>query len=132
MAEGKHAAGHSPGPWSFDEMCFEATIPIRGGRTVHGRPYNVARVNRPESARVGQDKANAQLIAEAPAMLEALKVAEAELAALWSFYGQDLRVQGWHLNGDAEPLDRFFEENDQGALKAVRTAISRANGGRDG
>lgn len=27
-------------------------------------------------------------------------------------YGQGFRVLGWHLNGDEEPLDSWFEENE--------------------
>nr|WP_310616650.1 hypothetical protein [Pantoea cypripedii] len=27
-------------------------------------------------------------------------------------YGQNLGVANWHQNGDVEPLDNFFEEND--------------------
>jgi hypothetical protein len=26
-------------------------------------------------------------------------------------YGQNLQVANWHLNGELEPLDNFFEEN---------------------
>jgi len=28
------------------------------------------------------------------------------------FYGQNMLVANWHLNGDLEPIDSFFEEND--------------------
>lgn len=63
------------GPWTFEALCFDRRIPIRGGRTVFGRPYNVALVNRPGSARAGEDCANAHLIAAAPALYEALKEA---------------------------------------------------------
>tara|TARA_R110001606_G_scaffold8453_3_gene37204 strand:+ start:7390 stop:7632 length:243 start_codon:yes stop_codon:yes gene_type:complete len=28
-----------------------------------------------------------------------------------SLYGQGLQVANWHLNGELEPLDNFFEEN---------------------
>jgi len=32
---------------------------------------------------------------------------------MWEmFYGQNLHVVGWHLNGDYEPIDSFFESND--------------------
>ncbi|MFB4749105.1 hypothetical protein ACE3J2_15980 [Enterobacter hormaechei subsp. steigerwaltii] len=27
-------------------------------------------------------------------------------------YGQGFQVSGWHLNGDLEPLDSWFEENN--------------------
>lgn len=29
-----------------------------------------------------------------------------------AFYGQNLEVANWHQNGDLEPIDKFFEEND--------------------
>lgn len=29
-----------------------------------------------------------------------------------SLYGQGFEVLGWHLNGDTEPLDNWFENND--------------------
>ena len=27
-------------------------------------------------------------------------------------YGMDFKISGWHLNGDLEPLDTWFENND--------------------
>ena len=29
-----------------------------------------------------------------------------------AFYGQNMEVVGWHLNGTLKPIDSFFEEND--------------------
>lgn len=29
-----------------------------------------------------------------------------------TLYGQGLEVANWHMNGDLEPLDNLFEEND--------------------
>lgn len=29
-----------------------------------------------------------------------------------SLYGLNLHIAGWHLNGDTEPMDTWFEEND--------------------
>lgn len=32
---------------------------------------------------------------------------------MWEmFYGQNLRLENWHKNGDLEPIDRFFESNN--------------------
>lgn len=31
---------------------------------------------------------------------------------LTELYGQDFEILGWHLNGDTEPLDSWFEENN--------------------
>jgi hypothetical protein len=69
---GGGATPWTAGPWSFEYICFGRRIPIKGGKTVFGRPYNVALVNRPGSARSGEDKANAHLIATAPALYDAL------------------------------------------------------------
>lgn len=50
-----------------------------------------------------------------PEILERLrKGAEAEriVTEVWDmFYGQNMQVAGWHLNGDLEPIDKFFESN---------------------
>lgn len=67
---------HSPGPWSFEAICFDQKIGIKGGVTAYGRPYTIAHVNRPGSAYAGQDKANAHLIAAAPDLLDALTFAK--------------------------------------------------------
>lgn len=64
-------AGHTAGPWAFEDICFDRRIAINGGVTVYGRPFMVAWVNRPGSARAGEDKANARLIAAAPDLLAA-------------------------------------------------------------
>lgn len=35
------------------------------------------------------------------------------VAEIWdTFYGQNMSVNNWHLNGCAEPMDSFFENND--------------------
>ena len=32
---------------------------------------------------------------------------------IWdTFYGQNLELANWHLNGTLEPIDNFFENND--------------------
>lgn len=32
---------------------------------------------------------------------------------IWhSLYGQNMEVANWHQNGDLEPIDSFFEDND--------------------
>ena len=39
---------------------------------------------------------------------ELLNLALQELEDLWSFYGMNLEVANWHMNGDLEPLDAFL------------------------
>jgi len=51
---------------------------------------------------------------------EVLALALQELEDLWSFYGMNLEVANWHMNGDLEPLDAFFEGCDCGALDALK------------
>lgn len=51
---------------------------------------------------------------------ELLHLALQELEALWSFYGEGLDVANWHMNGDLEPLDNFFDQNNFGALDAIK------------
>jgi hypothetical protein len=44
-----------------------------------------------------------------------IRGAEAEriVKEMWeAFYGQNLEFANWHRNGDLEPIDKFFEEND--------------------
>lgn len=56
-------------------------------------------------------------------MAAALIVARDELNDLWSFYGKNLTVHGWHLNGAPENLDRFFEDNDCDARGVIAKAL---------
>lgn len=38
--------------------------------------------------------------------------AERIVGEVWDmFYGQNMQVANWHLNGDIEPMDNFFENN---------------------
>lgn len=60
-------------------------------------------------------------------LLVASKRAAAVLDALKSFYGQGLSVVGWHLNGDEEMLDSFFDDNMDGTeLTELKAAIAEA------
>lgn len=48
---------------------------------------------------------------------DALKEENAKLKTklneIWDcFYGQNMKLAGWHLNGDLEPIDKFFDNND--------------------
>ena len=42
-----------------------------------------------------------------------------------SLYGQNLMIAGWHLNGDVEPMDTWFEENNWGSEPATTTSLAR-------
>lgn len=55
---------------------------------------------------------------------DVLTLAKDELNDLWSYCGKGLEVHGWHLNGNPEPLDNFFEDNSCGAREAIEEALS--------
>jgi hypothetical protein len=65
---------HTPGPWNvylaqpYDEHCFEVSYDTKDGLT-----YPIADIHEVED---GDPEANAQLIAAAPELLEALSCAE--------------------------------------------------------
>jgi hypothetical protein len=61
-------------------------------------------------------------------LLSACEAAKTELENLWAFYGKSLHVVGWHLNGDHEPLDRFFEDSNVDAVEKLSAAIVKAKG----
>lgn len=53
------------------------------------------------------------LTAERDQLVVALSKANKKLNEIKdSLYGQNLMVSGWHLNGDLEPIDSWFESND--------------------
>lgn len=42
-----------------------------------------------------------------------LQRAERIIQEIWeTFYGYGLEIHGWHSNGEAEPMDTFFEDSD--------------------
>ena len=114
---------HTKGPWIADiTNVFE-----NFGETdrLH---FRVARCDF-DGQRNEESKANARLISCAPEMLNALIKSYKELSALWDcLYGQNMSVVGWHLNGDREPLDNFFEDNCQNALEELKSVIEKATG----
>jgi hypothetical protein len=78
---------------------------------------------------VHTQEANARLIAASPDLLEACIKAYEALDAILDFREQGLKVQGWHLNGDAEPFDKFINENMQGnEIELLYKAIQKAKG----
>lgn len=55
----------------------------------------------------------AEVEAQRAELKAALTTANAKLADIKdALYGRGLEVLGWHLNGDTEPLDNWFGEND--------------------
>lgn len=46
-------------------------------------------------------------------LLQRGAVAERIVNEMWeAFYGQNLELANWHQNGDLEPIDKFFEQNE--------------------
>lgn len=104
---------HTPGPWwkSYDLGTYE--IRADGGVVV------------------AKDctKEDADAIASMPDMLAALKLALKQIKETQdALLGQGLQIAGWHLNGDLEPVDVFFSDNDCGAVEAIEAAIAKAEG----
>lgn len=61
--------------------------------------------------------------------VEALVKAEKFIDAIMGFYGQNLSVFNWHMNGEGEPWDNFFDENMDGdELDLIREALSHIQG----
>ena len=62
-------------------------------------------------------------------ILAALKAALAFIDAMLSFYGTNLEVANWHLNGDLQSRDSFFDNNKRGdELELLNAAIKKAEG----
>lgn len=52
-------------------------------------------------------------IEEILALLRKGEDAKRVVGEMWEmFYGQGFEIANWHLNGDLEAIDNFFEEND--------------------
>ena len=107
---------HTPGPWTFDPQTYE----IQATRQWRGQSYTliVADVGQEASAAMSDDecRANARLIAQAPAMLDAIR---AELALLERTYGVD------EENEDARQwAERMVAEHPFGrAARAILRAL---------
>ena len=54
----------------------------------------------------------AKLEADKAELLETLKRTNGALSDMQSeLYGQNLKIIGWHLNGNEEPVENFFDNN---------------------
>lgn len=114
---------HTPGPWidgnTLDSIIVKTDNPETDSDKFYGGEViceSVAKRNKP-------------IIKAAPEMFEALKDAYKELDALWDvLYGKNMTVNNWHLNGDTEPVDSFFDSNSCDALNSIKSAIESATG----
>ena len=71
--------------------------------------------------------ADRHLISAAPELLIAAQKAYETLGAILDFYGIDLQIANWHLNGELESFDNFIEENTDGdELELLSTALKKA------
>ena len=100
----------TPGPWDI------RTLENFGYNVVHyngGYKFDIVRV-----AKVG-DEANARLIAAAPDMLEALRIARAAIVSLeWAHFNE--------IAGPGDTFDAWLSDNE--ALPVIDAAIARATG----
>ena len=72
-------------------------------------------------------EANAKLISKAPEMLEMLKKLTSLLNDIDStLFHHNHSVNGWHLNGDSEPIMNFVAEMDMECLSAAEQLIKEA------
>jgi hypothetical protein len=110
---------HTPGPWFVTEggQYIEAARYEHGGRQIVGKPQG----DNPE-----QWNANARLMAAAPELLEALKLALSSLETAWH-----------EIDGEWGPIISEFGDLEgavsQGhcstdAIRAARSAIAKATG----
>lgn len=99
----------TPGPWIIDVAGDEI-------HDTNGNPIATTRCH--ADCGLHTEAANARLIAAAPTLLEALKVAEAQLVALFTTIARS----------DVEAGARFAE-NDSAVIQA-RAAIAQASGER--
>ncbi len=76
-----------------------------------------------------RSRLNAQLIAAAPELLDALiRLRGVYLDLEGSLYGRNITVNNWHLNGDIEHIDNFFEDLDLESISNAKTVIAKALG----
>ena len=117
-------SGHTPGPWRDNgNPSLRRVIPVGSNSPiagVHIRKHNAA-----------EQAANARLIAAAPDLLDACKVALKQLLDLNEDLNQpNLDVMGWHANGAPQSAASFFEDNDHGAIEILEAAIAAAEGAK--
>ena len=130
---------HTPGKWEVKSAYTgkRFTANWRTITQINGRP--VVSAGSYESSKHGTEcgvvirEADAHIISAAPELLEACKKAEAFIAAIMGFWGQNLQVANWHQNGALEPLDNFIDDNSDGhtELEDLRAAIAKATKGAD-
>lgn len=135
---------HTPGPWRIETAAGHADNRIVGSESIHtngqlrnsrgisSASYSDTVCEIQHDLKLSGPAANAQLIAAAPSLLAACEAAEKLLDGLFSFYGREAEVANWHLNGDLEPWDEFYDEKSTGdELSDLRAAIAEAKGETD-
>lgn len=74
-----------------------------------------------------EDRANAQLIANAPEMLEMLNRLVSTLEDIQSTLSHhNLSIVGYHLNGNEEPIMNFFSDIDMSSIDDAKLLIESA------
>jgi hypothetical protein len=106
---------HTPGPWCVSELDGHAIGPVRV-LSAHGTDVPQLQAVARVMPRAGETEANAQLIAAAPALLEALKLA---VEAIRVFHGLGLGPN----EADTWALYQHSPE-----MQAINAAIAYAEG----
>jgi hypothetical protein len=124
-------SAHTPSPWTvgeFDEWggydCMFAVVRV-GHFKLDGCQYGQepCEAMRPEAK--AQMMADARLLAAAPELLDALKLAEIYIAV----QAQSFRESCTRADGTiADANDRHFARDDDARLERIRTAIAKATG----
>ena len=62
-------------------------------------------------------------------IMAALKAAHAFIDVMLSFHGTNLEVANWHMNGDLQSWDSFFDDSMRGdELELLSAAIKKGRG----
>ena len=118
---------HTPGPWQIAE-CGDRHTAFAVADENHISLFTVVNEGKTPFAGV-YEKADAQLIATAPELLEELKKLVSDLGELMR---QSTGVAGLHLNGDVAVWDSIQPGGQNGPwidLDSAREAIRKAEGG---
>lgn len=118
-------ANHTPGPWHA-ELGIDGAASANGTRTdVRAADGLVARTDRQAlsgrmTRSITEQEANARLIAEAPAMYEALRTAVEAIRLTREYVGEALLppMPGWAWYDATEAINDLLERIDGAAVEA--------------
>lgn len=123
---------HTPGPWAISNRDEILGHPDQDGDDVVIAVVGKSSGFRNSPHTVVRNPADRHLIAAAPDLLEALKKCRNEIALIRDALDHNnLSVDGWHLNGDLEPIQNFWADIPDDGLNSADAAIAKATGQAD-